>query len=173
MPVFLDTTCGRDITGEFTKVTIDAGWPDAHLTARPGDEIGQSIIDFAKLHRDHPKFPASPWDDRRGEIHLPNLDAPRAPTDEIPRYRLRETAVFNAVIYAAGAEVSSPSWPDKPGILEAVNESGKLVLSYMMRHAAGQKLSGLVLKDGQLFFPNPAARGSPISPTLRWAGAAR
>lgn len=173
MPTFLDPTRHKTPLGTYPEVSFDTGFPEPHLIARDRDELGQSIIDFANKWRGHPNLQESPWDPRTGRINLIPPDEVRPATDEVPRYRIKEAAAFvGPVLYTAGQEVSHPSWPDHPHQLEPVNESAELVLSYMNRHAAGQKLAGLVHQSGRLSFPNPALRGSPISPTLRWAGAA-
>jgi len=169
MPVFVNPTLPKTVTGEFPTVTIDHGWPDAHLRARPNDALGQSILDFANAYRD--RLPASPWDDRTGKIRLVPLDVVRPAADEVPIYRVKVPAAFlGPNLYTAGQEISYPSWPDHPNQLEAVNESAQLVLDYMGRHGAGVKLAGPVLRSGKLNMPNPALRGSPVSPMPRWAG---
>lgn len=171
MPIFLDPN--RPGPRGPTEVVRDDAWPEDHWVARPGDEIGAAIIAYRDQWMEHPDFPPSPWDDRTGRINLVPPDVVRPATDDVPRYRVRVAAAFvGANLYTAGQEVPYPSWPDHPHQLEAANPSAQLVLDYMNRYAAGQKLAGLVHKSGRLHFPNPALRGSPISPTLRWAGAA-
>jgi hypothetical protein len=172
LPTFLDPTKRKTLFGTYPEISVDTGWPEPHLIARPRDEIGESIIAFANLYRDHPNLQESPWDPRTGRINLIPPDQARAATDEIPRYRLKETAFVGCNLFNAGQETSFQGWPVNPGTLEAENESARLVLSFMERYGTGQKLPGMPHQSGRLNFPNPALRGSPISPTLRWAGAA-
>jgi len=172
MPSFINPRGHKNVLGEYPSVDVPDGWPEPHLIARPRDAIGEAIISFANLYRDHPNLQESPWDPRTGTINLVPPDEPRAATDEIPRYRLKETAFVGCNLFNAGQETSFPGWPVNPGTLEAENESARLVLSFMERYGAGQKLPGMPHQSGRLNFPNPALRGSPISPSLRWAGAA-
>ena len=171
MPVFLDTSKHKTAFGDFPEVSVD-GWPEAHHAARPNDAIGAEIIAYAVRWRDHPNLPEAPFDRRTGRINLVPPDEPRAPTDEVPRYRLKETGFVGCNLYLAGQETAFPGWPVHPYNLEAVNESGRLVLDYMRTYGAGQKLPGAPHHDNKLDFPNPALRGSPITPTLRWSGSA-
>jgi hypothetical protein len=172
MPTFLDPTKHKTPLGEYPEIDLPEGWPAPHLIARPRDEIGESIIAFANLYRDHPNLQESPWDPRTGTINLVPPDESRPATDPIPRYRLKETTFVGCVLYTAGSETDCPGWIVNPATVEAVNVSAELVLSFQSRYGAGQKLAGSPYQSGRLNFPNPALRGSPISPTLRWAGAA-
>jgi hypothetical protein len=173
MPVFLDPTRHKTPLGEHPEVDLPEGWPEPHHIARPRDELGQRIIDFANQYRDHPNLAASPWDDRTGTISLIPPDQPRPATDEIPRYRMRETGFVGCNLFLAGQVTSFAGWIVNPWTVEAVNASAELVLAYQSKYAAGQKLAGQPYQsDGHLHFENPALRASPIRPTLRWAGAA-
>jgi hypothetical protein len=172
MPTFLDPTKHKTPFGTYPEISVDTGWPEPHLIARPRDEIGESIIAFANLYRDHPNLQESPWDPRTGTINLVPPDEPRPATDPIPRYRLRSTGFVGCNLFLAGQTASFPGYPIDPFNLEAVNPSAALVLTFMEKYGAGQKLAGQPYQSGRLNFPNPALRGSPISPTLRWAGAA-
>jgi hypothetical protein len=172
MPTFLDPTRHKTALGEYPEVSIDEGWPEPHHIARPRDEIGQSIIDFANLYRGHPNLAPSPWDPRTGTINLVPPDEPRPATDEIPRYRLRTTGFVGCNLFLSGQTTSFPGYPIDPFNLEAVNTSAELVLAYQSKYGTNRKLAGSPHSGGRLSFPNPALEGSPVSPVLRWAGAA-
>lgn len=172
MATFLDPTRHKTALGEYPEVSIDEGWPEPHHIARPRDEIGQSIIDFANLYRGHPNLALSPWDERTGTINLVPPDEVRPDTDPIPRYKLKSAGFVGCVLFNAGSETSFPGWPVDPFNLEAVNESAALVLAYQSKYGTNRKLSGSPHSGGQLRFPNPALAGSPISAVHRWAGAA-
>lgn len=173
MPVFLDPTKRKTPLGEFPEVDLPEGWPGPELIARPRDELGQSIIDFANAHRDHPKLAPSPWDDRTGRINLLDPNEPRPATDPIPQYRVKEASAFiGCVLYMRDQVVPFSGWPATPYALTAENESARLVLEYMERFSAGQKLTGQPHQSGQLFFPNPGLRSNALMPRARWAGAA-
>jgi hypothetical protein len=172
MPAFLNPRGHKTALGEYPSVDVPDGWPEPHLIARPRDEIGAAIISYRDRWQDRENFPASFWDDRTGTISLIPPDQPRPATDEIPRWRLRETGFVGCNLFLASQTTSFPGWPINPWTLEAVNTSAELVLAYIEKYGAGQKLAGLPHQSGRLNFPNPALRGSPISPTLRWAGAA-
>jgi hypothetical protein len=173
MPVFLDQTRRQPVFGTPVEVVIDDGWPEPHHIARPRDELGQSIIDFANLYRGHPNLAPSPWDPRTGRIHLFPPDEVRPETDEVPKYRVRVPAAFiGPNLFSAGMVASFAGWPVEPFNLEPVNESARLVLDYQARFGTNRKLSGQPHQSGRLHFENPALAGSPISPVMRWAGAA-
>ena len=167
MATFLNPKGHKTALGQFPEVSVDDSWPDAGLIARPNDAIGEAIISYARLNSGHPDFPPSPWDPRRGDIYLPDLDQPRAATDPVPRYRTREATFIGPNLFNAGKIVAYPGWPANPHTLEAQNEGAKLVLSYMERHGAGHRLAGLPHDAGVLNLPNPATTfGSPLSPRL-------
>jgi hypothetical protein len=165
MPIFLNPLGHKTVTGELPTVVIDAAWPDEHLTARPNDDVGAAIIRYRDANEHHPLFPPSPWDDRVGDIFLPDLDGEaRAATDPIPRYRLKEDAFLGPSLFTAGAEVNFPGWPVRPHTLEAVNESAERVLSYQTRYGAGRTLPGMPHQAGVLCLPNPATTfGTPLN----------
>lgn len=163
MPSFLNPRGHKTATGEFPTVSVDDGWPDAHLTARRNDALGQAIIDFAKTWSEHPDFPESPWDPRVGDISLVAPDQPRAATDPMPRYLLKEDGFVGCNLYMVGQQINFAGWPVRPHTLEPMNESARLVLSYMTRHGAGRTLPGMPhTSAGVLNLPNPAtAFGTP------------
>jgi hypothetical protein len=166
MASFLNPKGLKTALGQFPEVSVDDSFPEPGLIARPNDAIGAAILAYAAAFSDHPNFPPSPWDTRRGDIYLPDLDQPRASTDPIPRWRLKEAAFLGCNLYHAGQEVNFPGWPVNPHTLEPVNESAKLVLSYMTRHG-GHKLPSMPHEAGVLNLPNPATTfGSPLSPRL-------
>jgi hypothetical protein len=168
MASFLNPKGLKNALGEFPTVSVDTGWPEPHLIARPRDEIGEAIIAYAKKWGAHPDFPESPWDTRRGEIYLPDLDQPRAETDPMPRYRLKEDAFLGPSLYSKGQEVDYAGWPVRPFTLEAMNESAELVLRYMTRVAPGRTLPGSPHECGVLVLPNPALLfGTPQNYTHR------
>jgi hypothetical protein len=172
MPVFLDPTRRQPVFGTPVEVVIDTGWPEPHLIARPRDELGQSIIDFANLYRGHSNLQESPWDPRTGTISLVPPDEVRPDSDPLPRYRLRSAGFVGCNLFLAGQTTSFPGWPVDPFNLEPVNESAELVLAYQSKYGTNRKLAGSPHSAGRLSFPNPALAGSPISPVMRWAGAA-
>jgi hypothetical protein len=156
--------------GGYVEIDLPEGWPEPHHIARPRDELGQAIIDFANQWRGHPNLQESPWDDRTGRINLIPPDEPRAATDEVPKYRVKDVAAFiGCVLYTRDQVVPFPGWPASPYALTAENESARLVLAYMEKFGAGQKLTGQPHQSGQLFFPNPALRGNAIMPRARWS----
>jgi hypothetical protein len=167
MATFLNPKGHKTALGQFPEISVDDSWPEPHHIARPRDAIGEAIIAYARHWGSHPDFPPSPWDTRRGDIYLPDLDRPRAATDPIPRYRLKEHAFLGCNLFNAGQEVNFAGWPVLPHTLEAVNESAAMVLSYMTRHGAGHKLPGMPHDAGVLNLPNPATVfGVPLSPRL-------
>jgi hypothetical protein len=170
MPSFLNPRGFKNAMGEYPTVSVDDGWPEPHLVARPNDVLGQQIIDYAKRYRLHPAFPDSPWDARRGGIVLRDLDERRPDTDPIPRYRLREFGAVGPSVYSAGAELDYPGWPKNPSLLEPMNESASRVLDYMARVAPGRTLPGMPHSGGVLNLPSPSLFGTPQSATPRWAG---
>ena len=172
MPVFLDPTRRQPVFGTPVEVVIDDGWPDPHHVARPRDELGQSIIDFANAHRGDPRLAPSPWDDRTGKINLVDPTEDRPSTDEVPRYKLKAAGYVGCNLFLAGQVASFSGYPIDPFNLEAVNESASLVLDYQVRFGTNRKLSGSPYSAGKLNFPNPALQGSPVSAVMRWAGAA-
>jgi hypothetical protein len=171
MPLYLDTLKHRTPFGTYPQVAVDDTWPEPHHAAQ--DEIGQRVIDFMKQWSAHPAFPPSPWDERSGTIALIPLDEPRAATDEIPRYRMRETGFVGCNLFLAGQVTSFAGWIVNPWTVEAVNASAELVLAYQTKYGTNRKLSGQPYQsDGRLFFHNPALAGGPVSAVMRWAGAA-
>ena len=171
MATFLDPTKHKTplAGGEFPTVSVDTGWPDPHLIARPNDAIGQSIIDYKKKWSAHRDFPDGPFDTRRGEIYLPDLDRPRPDTDPMPRYRLREDAFLGPSLYSKGTEVNYAGWPVRPATLEPMNASAELVLSYMAKCSPGRTLLGMPWA-GVMNLPNPALAGTPQNYTHRASG---
>jgi hypothetical protein len=170
--IFLDPSRKTPL-GEFAEVILDEEWPSPDLIARPRDELAQRVLDYAALYRSHPAFPPSPWSNRRGDIHLPNLDEPQPETDEVPKYRVKSAAAFiGCNLFSSGMTASFAGWPVDPFNLEAVNESAELVLAYQSRYGTNRKLSGQPHQSGRLNFPNPALANSPIAPVMRWSGAA-
>jgi hypothetical protein len=167
MASFLNPRGHKTAFGEYPTVSVDHGWPDSHLIARPRDPTGEAIIAYAKKWKDHPDFPESPWDTRRGKIYLPDLDQPRADKDPIPLYRLKAVGVLNSTLYPAGAEIDSPAWPTNPSQLEPVNEGARLVLNYMAKFGAGRNLTTPPYSAGTLHFENPALFGTPQNYTHR------
>jgi hypothetical protein len=171
MASFLNPRGFKNALGEFPTVSVDHGWPEPHLLARPNDKLGQQIIDYAKRYRSHPDFPESPWDARRGEIYLPDLDQPRPDTDPVPRYQLKEDAFLGPSLYSKGAELNYPGWPARSATLEPMNESAERVLDYVARIGPGRTLPGMPHDGFVLNLPNPALLwGAPESATPRWAG---
>jgi hypothetical protein len=172
MPVFLDPTRRQPVFGTPVEVVIDTGWPEPHHVARPRDELGQSIIDFANKWRGHPNLQDGPWDSRTGTINLLPPDEPRPDSDPVPRYRVKSAAAFiGCNLFLSGQVASFAGWPVEPFNLAAENESARLVLDYQSRFGTNRKLSGQPHQSGRLNFPNPALEGSPVSPVMRWAGA--
>jgi hypothetical protein len=169
MPVFMNPTARKTFTGEMPTVAVDDGWPDADLVARPNDATGAAIIAYRDKWQEHPNFPASPWDDRAGDIFLPDLDGEaRAVTDPVPRYRLKENAFLGPNLYMAGQEVNFPGWPVRPHTLVAINASAERVLSYQSRYGAGRTLPGMPHQAGVLNLPNPATTfGAPQNYMIR------
>jgi hypothetical protein len=168
MPSFQNSRGFKNAMGEYPTVSVDDGWPDPHLIARPNDVLGQQIIDYAKRYRLHPNFPDSPWDTRRGEIFLRDLDEPEAPRDEVPKYRVKAaTAFVGPLLYARGAVVAFHFWPSNMSDLEPANESAERVFSYATRYGPGRKLMAPPYSAGQLFFENPALWGTPQNYTHR------
>jgi hypothetical protein len=167
MATFLNPRGHKTPYGEFPTVSVDDGWPAGHLIARPNDKLGQAIIDYAKRWRSHPDFPESPWDDRRGEIFLRDLDKPRPATDEQPRYRLKDFGAVGGTVYAAGSELNFPGWPTRPSLLEPINESAERVIAYMIS-TAGRPLPAAMPHNGfQLNLPSPGLDGVPQNYTHR------
>jgi hypothetical protein len=170
MPVFHDRT-KRTVTGDFQSVVIDTGWPSADLAARPNDPQGAAILKYIARFKDHPALPPSPWDDRRGEIFLRDLDEPEAPGDEVPKYRVKAaTAFIGCSLYARGDVAAFQGWPSNMSDLEPANESAERVFSYATRYGPGRNLTKPPYNGGKLHFENPALWGIPESATPRWAG---
>jgi hypothetical protein len=170
MASFLNPRGFKNAMGEFPTVSVDDGWPERHLLARPNDKLGQQILDYAAKWKNHPDFPPSPWDTRRGEIYLPDLDQPRPDTDPIPRYRLKEFGAVGASVYAAGAELNFTGWPTRPSLLEPMNTSASLVLGYMAR-CAGRPLPGTMPHaNGVLNLPSPGRDDVPHNYSHRASG---
>jgi hypothetical protein len=170
MAVFLDQTKHRTPYGEFPEVSTEA-WPEQHWLARPKDTLGEAVLAYSKKNRTHPNFPASPWSDRHGKIFLPpDLDHPGPDSDPIPRYRLKEFGAVGGVVYLAGAEFNFAGWPSRPSLLEPVNESAALVLSYMAR-CAGRPLPATMPHSGfVLNLPSPGRDDVPQNYTHRASG---
>jgi hypothetical protein len=171
MPVYLDKSKHRTAYGSHPEVSVDT-WPDPDRhAARPGDEIGSAILAYVLANSGHANFPASPWSDRHGDIHLPNLDEPQPETDPIPVWRLLEDAFLGPSLYLKGQQVPWSGWPIHAWTVEPVNTSAEKVLAYLEKYGTNRKLAGQPHQSGRLFFPNPALEGSPVSPVMRWAGA--
>src|SRR4051794_21538314 len=111
MPVFINPLGHRDPFGKLPEVTVDFGWPEPHLIARPGDTQGEAIIEFANQYRDHPEVQSGPWDDRTGTINLIRPNEKRPATDEVPRWKLKLAGYVGAALYPAGALLEHPHWP--------------------------------------------------------------
>ena len=162
MATFLNSRGHKNVLGEYPSVDVPDGWPEPHLIARPRDEQGQRILDFAALYRSHPDFPASPWDPRVGDISLVPPDQPRPEKDEMPFYRIKENGFLGPNLYNARDEVKFSGWPKFPSNLEALNQSAKLVLVYQSRYGAGGTLPGQPhTAEGVLNLPSPAGVGTP------------
>jgi hypothetical protein len=166
MPVFLNPRGFKDAMGQHPYVSVD-GWPDPHLIARPNDALGQAIIDYAKKWKDHPDFPESPWDPRRGEIFLRDLDEPEAPPDDAqPLYRVvAPTAFIGPALYARGAVAALHGWPLNLSDIEPANESARRVVSYKTRYGLGRRMMEPPYAAGRLHFENPALWGIPLNAT--------
>jgi hypothetical protein len=171
MPVFLNPRGFKNALGEYPSVDVPSGWPAGHLIARPNDKLGQQIIDYVVRWKNHPAFPPSPWDDRRGEIFLRDLDEPEAPDDEEPLYRVKApTAFVGCTLYAQGALVPFSGWVKNMSAVEPANESARRVFSYATSYGPGRNLTAPPYQAGRLHFENPALFGSPQSATPRWVG---
>lgn len=171
---FLNPRGHKTAYGEHPVVSVDHGWPEPHLIARPNDAIGAAIIAYAKKWKGHPDFPESPFDTRRGEIFLRDLGQPEAPTDEVPKYRVKTPAAFvGCVLYTKGQEISSPAWPKNLWELEPMNESAERVVRYVIKFGAGRNFIRPPYEAGKLHLENPALFGRPESAHQpRWAGSA-
>jgi hypothetical protein len=170
MPSFLNPRGFKNAMGEYPTVSVDDSWPDRHLIARPNDALGQAIIDYAAKWRDHPNFPASPWDTRHGKIHLRDLDEPEDPRDEVPKYRVKAaTAFVGCVLLARDSVAAFEGWPSNMSDLEPANESARRVASYAAKYGPGRKLMEPPYAGDRLHFENPALWGIPESPRPRWA----
>jgi hypothetical protein len=169
MATFLNPHGRKTSLGEMSPVSVDAGWPDAHLVARPNDAIGAAILAYHDKWQHHRNFPTNPWDERQGDIYLPDLDGePRPETDPVPRYRLREDAFLGCNLFMTGQEVSFAGWPVRPHTLVAINASAERVLSYQSRYGAGRTLPGMPHTAGKLNLPNPATTfGNPQNYMVR------
>jgi hypothetical protein len=166
MPSFLNPRGFKNAMGEYPTVSVDDGWPDPHLIARPNDALGQAILDYAKKFGSHPDFPPSPWDPRRGEIFLRDLDEPEDPRDEVPKYRVKAaTAFIGASLYARGAVAALHGWPLNLADLEPENESARRVAAYLSRYGLGRRLMDPPYSAGKLQFENPALWGVPLNAT--------
>ncbi|MGY4409125.1 hypothetical protein ACVWW4_000861 [Bradyrhizobium sp. LB7.1] len=157
--------------GEPEEVVCDT-WPEAHLIARDGDTIGAAIIAYAAKWKDHKDFPAAPWDPRRGEIHLRDLDAREEAADEPPRYRLKATGFIGGVLYDPGAEVQWDHWLNRNNAnlisnLEPLNESARRIVRYTQKFLVGRNMPGQPYSLGKLNMPNPALFGKPEPITHR------
>jgi hypothetical protein len=170
MPVFHDPK-RRTVTGDFQSVVIDAGWPPEGLVARPNDALGAAILEYVARFKNHPAFPPDgPWDPRTGTINLIPPDQPRPESDEIPRYRLKEFGALGASVYAKGAEVNFSGWPRNPSLLEPMNASAELVLSYMAGCAGRPLPATMPHSGGVLNLPSPGLDGVPQNYTHRASG---
>jgi hypothetical protein len=65
MAVFLNPHGHKTPYGEFPEVSTNE-WPEPHWIARPRDEIGEAIVEFAKKWRGHPGLADGPFDPRTG-----------------------------------------------------------------------------------------------------------
>jgi hypothetical protein len=170
MPVYLDPSKPKTPFGEHPEISTEE-WPAPRWTARPRDELGQAIIDYARRWRTHSNFPANPWSDRHGKIYLPDdLDQPQPETDEIPKYRTKEFGAIAGVVYAAGAEVNFPGWPTRPSLLEPMNESAELVLAFMARCAGRPLPATMPHSGGVLNLPSPGRDNVPQNYMHRASG---
>jgi hypothetical protein len=166
MPSFLNPRGFKNAMGEYPTVSVDDGWPQPHLLARPNDELGQAIINYVSRWKDHPDFPPSPWDSRRGEIFLRDLDEPEADSDEAPKYRVKAaTAFIGPSLYARGAVAVLHGWPLNMADLEPENESARRVVSYKTRYGLGRRMMEPPYAAGRLQFENPALWGVPLNAT--------
>jgi hypothetical protein len=158
MSVYLDKLKHRTAYGSHPEVSVDS-WPDPERHgARPGDQIGAAILAYVVANSGHENFPASPWSDRHGDIHLPdNLDEPPPEADPLPRWRLLEPAFLGPVLYSKGDEVNFPGWPIHPWAVEPVNSSAEKVLSYQTRFGSNRKLAGLAHSGRRLNLPDPSS----------------
>ena len=131
MPIFLNFRGHKTATGEFPTVS-DPGWPAPGLVARKNDTLGAAILAYRDKFQNHPDFPPDgPWDFRRGEISLRDLDKPEPPRDEVPRYRIKvPTAFVGCVIYEKDQVVPFEGWPSNTTDLEPANESAERVFRY-------------------------------------------
>jgi len=136
MPVFVNPRGHLSPFGEKPTIAVNTGWPEKHLLARPNDALGQAILDYRDKWQHHKDFPVEgPWDSRRGEIFLRDLDEPEAEFDEVPRYRVKPAAAFiGCVLFTQGQISSFQGYPANPSELEPENESARRVLSFMMRY---------------------------------------
>lgn len=155
--------------------TICDTWPAPGLVAREGDPIGAAIIEYRDRWAGHPDFPEAPWDPRRGEINLRDLNAPAAAEDEPPRYRLKAFAGVNGVLYSEGAEITFEHWLNRnnsnlTSTLEPINDSARLVHAYTLKFLNGRQMPGLPFSLGKLTLPNPALFGKPQPETHRENG---
>jgi hypothetical protein len=161
MSSFINPKGLKNALGEYPTVDVPEGWPAAHLVARPRDEQGQRILDFAALYRSHPDFPPSPWDPRVGDISLIPPDQSRPEKDEMPFYRIKENGFLGPNLYNARDEVKFSGWAKFPSNLEALNQSAKLVLAYQSRYGAGRLPGQPHTAEGVLNLPSPALFGTP------------
>jgi hypothetical protein len=166
---FLDSTKHKTPYGDYPSVSTE-GWPEPHWIARPRDDLGAAIIAYQKKWSGHAAFPDSPWDTRRGKIHLPDLDQPRPDTDPVPKYRLRAFGQLGPNIYLAGTELFFPGWPTRPSLLEPVNTSAELVLSYMARSAGRPLPATMPHSGGVLNLPSPGRDDVPQNYLHRASG---
>jgi hypothetical protein len=170
MATFLDPTKHKTPLGGYPEVSVDHGWPDAHLIPRKNDPVGASIVAFIAKWRGHPNLADGPWDPRTGTISLVPPDQPRPDTDPIPRYRLREFGAVGPNVYAAGAELDFSGWPRNPSLLEPMNTSAELVLSYMAR-CAGRPLPAMMPHaNAVLNLPSPGLDRVPLNYSHRASG---
>src|SRR5882757_4272949 len=123
-------------------------WPAPHLIARPGDALGAAIVAYAAKWRDHPDFPEAPWDPRRGEVHLRDLDgAPDTSEDEPPRYRVKAFSGVNGTLYNANSEIEYHHWLNRNNSrlmsnLEPLNESARRIWEYTDKFVGGRQMTG-------------------------------
>jgi hypothetical protein len=167
MPVFIDPKGHKTALGEFPTVS-GPEWPRPGLIARANDALGAAIIAYAEKHRADSRLPESPWDPRRGEIFLRDLDEPEPPRDEVPKYRVKTPTIFiGCAQYLQNDVVPFDGWIANMWAVEAANESAARVMRYASRYGAGRTLQRPPYSGGKLNFENPELWGKPQSATHR------
>jgi hypothetical protein len=153
--------------GDLQEVVCDT-WPEPHLMAREGDVTAASIIAYAAKWKGHKDFPAAPWDPRRGEVNLRDLDTPQPPaTDDPPRYRLKAYGFVNGALYEAGTEIRFDHWLNQRNLnltanFEPLNETARLIHRYTTEFLHGRQMPGAPYTLGKLNLPNPALFDRPM-----------